>query len=70
MYITCVYYITDMADNFNFQHDLDIKVETYNLDQYEEILDLVSETTNTSGNVTYTEDGMLFQFEKDLNIYH
>ena len=49
-----------MRDNTNFQHDLDIKVETYHLDQYEEILDLVNEATNISSNVTYTEDGMLF----------
>ena len=49
-----------MTDTNNFQHDLDIKVETYHLDQYEEILGLVNEATSISSNATYTEDGMLF----------
>lgn len=54
-------YIADMIDNTNFQHDLDIKVETYHLDQCEEILGLVNDATSISGNETYTADGMLFQ---------
>ena len=54
-------YIADMIDNTNLQHDLEIEVDTYHLDQCEEILGLVNDATSISGNVTYNADGMLFQ---------
>ena len=61
-----------MTDNTTFQHDLDIKVETYHLDQCEEILGLVNDTTKISGSVTYTEYGMLFQLIafKKVTLFH
>ena len=72
VYYLYLVHITDMTDNTNFQHDLDIKVENYHLDQCEEILGLVSDTTKISASVTYTEDGMLFQLIafKKVTLFH
>ena len=58
-------YIADMIDNTNFQHDLDIKVETYHLDQCEEILGLVNDATSISGNETY-----ILQMVCYFNVFH
>ena len=38
-----------MVNNTNFPHDLDIKIETYHLDQCDEILGLVNYATVCEG---------------------